>query len=88
MPNNDFEEKKVQGESVSGADEVKEGDIFFSSDETENVPENDFHTATNEMEAIFDELRSETAIEGNLSESSFDDEEKKDDETQKRGIPV
>ena len=88
MPNNDFEEKKVQGESVSGADEVKEGDIFFSSDETENVPENDFHTATNEMEAIFDELRSETAIEGNPSESSFDDEEKKDDGFALNSLPL
>lgn len=88
MPNNDFEEKKVQGESVSGADEAKEGDIFFSSDETENVPENDFHTATNEMEAIFDELRSETAIEGNPSESSFDDEEKKDDGFAVNSLPL
>ena len=52
--------------SLNNSDSLEKEEIFFTSDDADvNQEAQEYSTATNEMEAIFDELRSESVVYDN-----------------------
>ena len=67
-----MEDNKIN--SLNNSDSLENEDIFFTSDDVDVNQENqEYSTATNEMEAIFDELRSESAAYDDEAEDSGSD---------------